>query len=155
MCLNNIYLKSLIQLLSFFCGGSSSVFRCFFSSCLFSCYSFCFEVRGLFLLKITGNWALCGIFQTSSTLNSTWVDSAVLGAFYWLTTFLPFFHHCLHWVVCKILIDPLIVNLDHRRIDASSKTFHFLKSKQAIGRCLIHFNVGEILHSLYNVLGSP
>lgn len=93
------------------------------------------------------------VVKASPALYSTRVDSSVLRASFWSLTVFPLLHEILHTLVGQVLVEPLIVNLDHRCIHTRTQALHLLQSKQAILRSFIQIDVSEILDGLDDILG--
>ena len=72
------------------------------------------------------------VVKAGPALYSTRVDSSVLRASLWSLTVFPLLHKILHTLVGQVLVEPLVVNLDHWRIHTSTQALHLLQSKQTV-----------------------
>ena len=89
--------------------------------------------------------------EGGAALDAEAVDSAVLGAVRWLFAVFPVLHELCHGLVGQIFIEVLIVDLDHRSVDASTKALDLLERKQTISAGVAHSHSVEILHCLDDV----
>ena len=76
------------------------------------------------------------------------VNSAVLGTDCRLFAIFPVLHELSHGVVSEILVEVLVVNLDHRGVDAGAEALDLLESEKAISTGITFSHVIEILDSL-------
>ena len=81
------------------------------------------------------------------------VDPSILRAFLWLLAILPVLHHLRHRFVREVLIEPLVVHLDHRGIDAGSEALDLLQREETVSARLIISDIIEVLDGLNNFSG--
>ena len=89
--------------------------------------------------------------EAGSALDSAGVDPAVLGSHIGLLSRFPVLHELSHGVVVQVFVKVLVVDLDHRGVDAGAQTLNLLQSKQTVGACLVHLDAVEVLHRLDDV----
>ena len=113
--------------------------------------SLCIIPLFLFSCEVTSDRSIGLTVETGTALDTARVDSAVLGADLGLFAVLPVLHQLGHRVICQILIEVLVIDLDHRGVDAGAKALDLLQREQTILTSLIHVNSIEVLDSLDNV----
>ena len=84
---------------------------------------------------------------------STRVDPSILRALLWLLSILPVLHQLSHRVVSEILVEPFVVDLDHRGVDAGAEALDFLQSEKTVSASLVIFNAIKILDCLDDLSG--
>ena len=129
------------MLRSFLCSGGSCclslIIPCFFGS------------------KVTSNRSLrvVLVIEAGSTLNATRPLPINLRAFLWLLSILPVLHQLSHRIVSEILVEPFVVDLDHRGVDAGAEALDFLQSEETVSASLVIFNAIEIFDCLNDLSG--
>lgn len=68
-----------------------------------------------------------------------------------LFAILPVLHELGHGVVGEVLVEVLVVDLNHGGVDAGAQALNLLKGEQTISTGLVQFNAIEILNSLDDI----
>jgi hypothetical protein len=82
--------------------------------------SLCIIPLFLFSCEVTSDRSIGLTVETGTALDTARVDSAVLGADLGLFAVLPVLHQLGHRVICQILIEVLVIDLDHGGVDAGA-----------------------------------
>ena len=91
--------------------------------------------------------------KRGASLDAARVDSTVLRANLGLLAVFPVLHELCHRVVGQILIEVLIVDLDHWGVHAGAEALNLLQGEQTICAGLVHLHIVEVLDGPDNVLG--